>query len=193
MHQFLCLVGACVAGALAAVGCNGEVGSASTPSESTSAAPPAASAPQVGSPAGPDGGLGSGSSSGGSAGGGEIPIPVTSGAPIVVASSWDGLVAGQYATSFDVLHTDTLFFAANVGSKYNGATLGLNLQSSAGGTLAGYTAIVTGGAAHFNVKLAGTVMGRSAQTGTFPIVLGDMGTQTELGRTAITLVKGGAQ
>ncbi len=111
------------------------------------------------------------------------------GTAIRVASSFAALQAGQFATSFDVLRTDDLLVVANVGPSYEGTTLGLNLQSPSGGILASYMAVVAGGTARFDVKLGGTVVGNSAQTGLFPLVLGHMGTQQEIARTTITLTK----
>jgi hypothetical protein len=199
MHRYLCFVGACVVGALSVMGCNGEVGSASTSKE-----PPAAAPPKGGS-SGSGGAASTGSGSGGGSGGEDsdsgsatpIPIPEGPSISIAVASSFAALQAGQFATTFDVLRTDDLLVVATVGSTYEGQSLGLNFQSPSGGPLAGYTAVVTGGVARFDVKLGGTVVGNNAQTGAFPLVLGQLGTQKStqkaLARTTITLVKAVSQ
>ncbi len=201
MHRRLCVASVCALAALAVAGCNGEGGAASTPSDPAAALPGSASngsSSSGGGAASSGSGSSSGSSGGTSGSGGSIPIPIpispgVPGISIGVASSWSALAAGKYASSFDVITTDDLLVVAKVGSKYEGAKLGLNFQSPSGGTLAGYTAIVSNGEAHFDVKLGGTAVGKSGQTGVFPMVLGDLGTQQEIVRTAVTLVRGVSQ
>jgi len=178
---------ACILVAIALGGCN--EGDVAVPGDTHGGV--LVAAPDDGSPETVDGGAQPTSSASGSSGGGAAPM--TPSPSIVVASSWSALVNAQYARSFDVRTTADLLVLASVGSAYDGGTLGLNFLSPSGGTLAGYTAVVSGGAAHFNVKLGGTVVGESAQTGTFALVLGDLVTQREIARTTIALVKEGAQ
>ncbi len=194
MHRCLCFVGAHVLGFLVVSGCNENAGPGSMPGEPPAAAGGATSTSSGSSGSGGSSGSDSGASaSGGSSSGGLIPIPIPASASIAVASSWAALQAGQTATSFDVLRTDDLFVVAKVGPAYEGQSLGLNFQSPSGGVLAGYVSVVSHGEAQFVVKLGGTAVGKSAQTGTFPLILGHLGTQQPIARTTVTLVKGVAQ
>jgi hypothetical protein len=124
---------------------------------------------------------------------GPQPIPKDD-SVLSVASTWEALTSGHTATTFDHTTTSDILVRAKLSPRYAGKQVGLNFVSPNGGVLAGYVGkIEPDGNADFDVKLAGTFVGRNKQTGTFQLVLGDVRAQSDIAMQVITLTNGGAR